>query len=532
MSSIIIFLLRTKSQFLRFFSLDDEQKTAKKFVVRKNYKIDGKVILVEAWQTPWNQLGISLFLPVFIERYGGSPINYYMTQKSLWFEFKQKVRQFFSISRKYGVKKIIFFGPTKRKNDYYRKLATKLLTAISSPEEFEKLSYKNIRIGDLVYDQYLRAATAPTVNLSDSLLLEKLAQLLCYCDELDFFFEHNEVSCVLVSHTVYSLGLPARLASERGIKSFQVTGESIYQIGNGHTHAYVDFKDYKNKFRLLPNDLKEYAYVESEKRMLRRINGEVGVDMPYSTASAYSNIDDRQSYINTSHEIRILIAVHDFYDSPHAYGDNLFPDFYIWLEHLAKISQKTNYGWYIKTHPDVIGNGESVLTEFIQRHNNFILLPKDISHSQILNQGINVVLTIFGTISSEYAYLGKLAINASQNNPHISYEFSVSPKTIDEYDSILVNLPSIIRNHKINRKDIFEFYYMHNIRRLKSWMIKDVSVAISDLENYRNISSWKIFNYFYSSANVIPIEKIQNALKLFINSNDYVLELHHFDENI
>ena len=48
--------------------------------------------------------------------------------------------------------------------------------------------------------------------------------------------------------------------------------------------------------------------------------------MHYSNKSAYTNVY-KQKLIKKSEKIKILIATHCFFDSPHSYGKNIFPDF-------------------------------------------------------------------------------------------------------------------------------------------------------------------------------------------------------------
>ena len=60
--------------------------------------------------------------------------------------------------------------------------------------------------------------------------------------------------------------------------------------------------------------------------------------------------------IKKNNKIKILISPHDFYDAPHCWGDHvLFSDYYEWLKYIYDLSIKTNYDWYIKTHPDLVG---------------------------------------------------------------------------------------------------------------------------------------------------------------------------------
>ena len=49
-------------------------------------------------------------------------------------------------------------------------------------------------------------------------------------------------------------------------------------------------------------------------------------------------------------------------------------------------------------------------------------------------------------------------INAG-NNPHMGYDFNWNPKTVDEYENLLLNLGELKK--EINFEDIYEFYYMN-----------------------------------------------------------------------
>ena len=256
----------------------------------------------------------------------------------------------------------------------------------------------------------------------------------------------------------------------------------------------------------------------------------VGVDMPYSTASAYSTKNYNNFELKKTGKISILVAVHDFFDSPHSYGDNLFPDFLEWLECLAEMSSKTNYEWYIKTHPDVVGNSEEVLKELVLKNKNFTLVPKEVSHHQLIKEGISVVLTVFGTIAAEYAYLGKLAVNASINNPHIAYEFCLNPKTVEEYKAIILNLPSLIESFKPDTQQILEFYFMHNIYKQKTWMLQDLDHALQVLGGYSRLLDWRIVPYFFESGNSTKLMDIPTSIKTFLKSGDFVFGREHFSQ--
>jgi hypothetical protein len=65
---------------------------------------------------------------------------------------------------------------------------------------------------------------------------------------------------------------------------------------------------------------------------------------------------------------------------------------------------------------------------------------------------------VYGTIGLEYAYFKIPVINASLNNPHISYNFNYHPKNINEYRNAIMNFKNL--NINFDKKQIYEYYFM------------------------------------------------------------------------
>ena len=523
------FLNSRLSSILNFFSMSKEMRVAKK-VIRsfrlKSVKKSKKYILVEAFQTPSNRLGLSIFAPTASNFYKAKLIAFYMMPHTPLKFLKEQIRFLFSVERRIGCSRFIFFG-SKNSREYEIK-AKDLLNSVSNLRELEALEYQGIVIGDLIYDVYLRKFRRPTVDLIDFGLVEVTSQFLQHFDQLYKRFVCEEVAGVCVSHTVYLLGLPSRMAAFFGVPTFQVTGESIYRITLENTHAYTAFKQYPELFRSLPKEVQIEGKKLAKKRLEMRFAGYVGVDMHYSTVSAYSSPENSERVLRHNSKPHILIAIHDFYDSPHSYGLNLYPDFYQWLLALANISRKTDYNWYIKTHPDIRGEGLSVIQSFIAENPQFSFIASSTSHHQLIREGISLALTIFGSIAMEYPYLGKPVINASLNNPHVRYDFSISPKTAIEYENLLMNLDSVLI--KSNQESIQEYYLMHNLYMLKSWTIQNYDDYFKEVGGGPHAYSWRIFKYFTSGKNCYKIDEIGVALNNFLASGYIFLSREHFPQ--
>ena len=117
-----------------------------------------------------------------------------------------------------------------------------------------------------------------------------------------------------------------------------------------------------------------------------------------------------------------------------------FSDFYEWIDHLGNLSLITDYDWYIKTHRNFFPETLHVLKDFCKKYKKFKLISSDISHKQIISEGIDIALTCYGTIGWEYPFLNVPVLLASSNHPYQFYDFNIKPKNLKEYDKILKNL--------------------------------------------------------------------------------------------
>ena len=89
----------------------------------------------------------------------------------------------------------------------------------------------------------------------------------------------------------------------QGIMKFSTTKLSL--------HKY-----YKKLFNTLKPKDKKKAIKLSQNRLSLRLGGRIGVDMSYSTKSAFSSKVKTLKYKFTKNKINILICAHDFYDNP------------------------------------------------------------------------------------------------------------------------------------------------------------------------------------------------------------------------
>ena len=169
---MIKILAKHVHMFYELFSLDQNSRQFKKYL-RQCFRIkkskSDSVIMVEFEQSPENVIGLSLFLPILLEKFDSNLVAYQLTtHKGLRKLIKKVQYRFSTTSRLVGNKFIpINFEDSNKSTEY-----EKLLQKIQSPEEFEIFEHLGIRIGDLVYDEYLAKSNVHTLNLNDILLKE------------------------------------------------------------------------------------------------------------------------------------------------------------------------------------------------------------------------------------------------------------------------------------------------------------------------------------------------------------------------
>jgi len=487
-----------------------------------------KIVLIEAFQVPSNEISILYFLTALKSKKHFTPVAFYFNEKNKVNQIKLRIRFLFSAIRSAGVRRIIIIDSNKNHKKFNDAQVLESIHGINSNYDLERFTYANILIGDLLYDELLNDHEMATINVNDEKCFLYIKKFILIVRQINEIFLKLDIDTVLVSHCVYKWALPARIAAANNISAFQVTGESAYRVTKSKLFAYTDFVDYPKIFSSLPDGSKEIGIEKAKLNLHRRFSGEVGVDMPYSTKSAFAMKDDENLTVNVlkkSSKIKILVAVHDFYDSPHPFGFNFYPDIYLWLESLAQLSSQVDFDWYLKTHPDIQGIGKETLEDFCKLYPQFNLLPSDTSHHNIIKDGINFVLTIWGTVAIEYSYFDIPVINASINNPHAAYQFSITPSSREEYETMILNLENM--THKIEKREIYEYYFINNIYRTKSILFLDYDRYLKEIGGYNKSMSHLVYEYFLNSENTRLPSDIINSYIRFIKSDFNCMQPQH-----
>ena len=411
--------------------------------------ISDEIILCDVFtEKDWlfvNQIGLNFFSKKWnskIVSYGYSKRTF--KENAIYKSFGCEDHHEIIITRKAQIKEL-------------KKFYSQARLAIRTKEDL--LSYKldNVHLGRDIYESIIRTGL-PTITIGDFITWEYIYKGISFYVFFNDFFKKNKVKALFLSHDMYiHMGIVSKIGFKHNIPTYLLSAHIFIKL----TYPYElhdRFKMYPKLFdEKVPESKKKDALNWSKKTLNKRLSGEIGVEMFYQKESAFTN-ESVASQINGD-SLNVVIATHEFYDNPYAFGDLLFNDFYDWLDYLGNISKKLDYKFYLKAHRDANENEINHLKFFERKYSNFVLLNKNYTFHQIKEEGVKHVLTCYGSVGHELPLLGFTVINAG-NNPHIGYNFNIHSKTINEYENLLENLDNI--DLIINKNEIYEFFYVHN----------------------------------------------------------------------
>lgn len=514
-------------RFASFFGLDADLRRVKKLVLKRRYKKYNNKILVEAWMNPSVSLGLERFLPPLIDQLRAEPISFYGTYGGLAIRLKEALRLRFSFYGHIGIRKFKLFS-FSRKPDRYKQLAEVLISQNRSPEQFERLKYRNVLVGDTVYDSFLRGNNLPTIDFDHPNLLEKLSNALYYIDLLYDYFLVEEVKAVCMIETTYMLALPGRVAFEFNIDVFIIAHSRVFRLSKNAYIGFHEFLEFKSVFDSLPQTIKTWGEERAK------------LAMPSILARARFELNDKVSlhHFPQGHSyqlrkpLKLLISAHDFFDSPHRVGFAFFSDFYNWLSFLNSVALETNYKLYVRTHPNSRPWNQEVLNSIFERTPSVTLLSPRIRNAELVEMDFSAVLTVFGTVGSEWPLYGVPVINASSRHKHMNISGNITPKSKEDYVQLLYSLDSSTFYEENSQDSWSQYIFMRDFfmqKSLNTRFFEEIAYEREiDLERLRRGFDWGFAHRILLSEQY-PRDMIEKGFEKFIESNDYCLNRLHLN---
>ena len=331
-------------------------------------------------------------------------------------------------------------------------------------KSLEDLKINNVWIGDLIYDSFLKKFKLSTIkNFNDKKFLNFFYDSIKFFLFWENYIKNNNIQAICGCHEVYLTGIPLRIANSLNIKTLAISNLSVINISKRvdfikkNTSEYFKIKTQKN---ILKKDLKKIGKskinLAGKNILLNQLSGKSRIF--YMRKNFYTK--KFKKGVKDSKKINVIIFAHNFDDAFHVHGNNIFEDYKRWFYFLEKIIKKTDYTWFIKNHPSNDKMTKIEIQNLCRKFKNIKLIKSDFPNNELINLGINYGLTLYGTVSSEMSYYGMKMINGNLNNPHCEFNFSYTPKSLDDYEKKLLNLKKF--KFKINYEELYQYHYIKN----------------------------------------------------------------------
>ncbi len=444
---------------------------------------------------------------------------------------------FFGIYKSFGVESFVY---PKINSEIYlnaNKYFKEIWKDNMNEDDVQKININNIQIGDLILDSYIKYYKSYEIEVNSDLFKKYVLDFISLYLFWKKFVDQNinNIQACIGAHAYFSYAIIHRICCYNNIPSYINGAGRICNLSKdniGPDDQYKFFTSIYNKFNL---NQKSRASSIATKFVKKKISGEFGfkINEATSTRSVFSEYDKNKSILKKNDKLKILIATHEIYDACHVFGNNFYPTFKSWLYSLGKISEKTDYDWYIKDHPLSSGlkmEGSQLLTkkltkEITSKFKNINYLQPNISHLQLINEKIDYVLTVYGTIVYEYAYFDIPVILATKNHHYKDYNFYIQPKSREDYENMIYNLKKNY-NKSFSKQEIYEYYFMKFIFNGVNNVLYNYSDFLKN-HSYDEYDSVKFYKYFMESHNSNKLKDLNKKLELFINSKDFFLNPIH-----
>lgn len=447
---------------------------------------------------------------------------------------------FFGIYKSLGVETIlcpIFSHEIKNKA---KDIFFDIYKNINSKESIYNIKFDDVVYGDLIADGYLKDNFVYLIDFKSDKFKKYLFDTVCLYLYWKDYYKKNKVNYIFGVHAVYGYGIALRIALFNNVDVFTIISGKIHRLRKNRFYQNNEFNDYKEKFHNLNKEMKIKAYETADKVLIKKFNGEKNIKELWPLVPSFSGEKNNPSKIlRQNSKLKILVATHNVKDSINCFGPTFFPDFYEWLNFLSEISKKTDYEWYVKDHPfygkryheSFGGDNTKELSKLITDNNeNFYYIPASTPNNKIINEKIDFVLTIYGSVAFEYAYFGIPVLTASNCCPTINYDFNIHSKNLSEYKKNLLNLKNLKKS--IDKNEIIQYYFMRYIYNNFDCFNEEHSNFLSHDNTYDEYDSHKFYKYLLQSLNKEKIDNMEMIFKNFFESSDYHLNSLHCDTEL
>jgi hypothetical protein len=374
--------------------------------------------------------------------------------------------------RSFGAHRALTLRAARRFTGEAAAMTDRLLPELRTKWDVLNIEFDGIRVGDVIYDTYLRELEEKTVELDDPRLrtmIFEAARLFCAARE---YFSRHKVVAVMPWRTVYlKCGILCRLALARQVPVYLMPYRPAFflqaldpNLSTGMCNPTKRFPYYRYReiFEKLSPEEQAAGRAKARASLAERLSGKEDPGV-LRGRSAYT-APTTERILPATGTPKILILLHDFCDAVHSFRHMLFADFYEWAKYTFAQAAETEFEWYAKPHPNSLRSesknalNRETIAELSAAYPRIRILDGGVSNRQLVQEGIAAAFTVHGTAGHEFAAMGVPVVNAG-DNLHVSFDFNLNPRSVEEYARCIAEAGRL--HHVVDQAQVEAFYYMH-----------------------------------------------------------------------
>lgn len=382
----------------------------------------------------------------------------------IWARVARSLLLRFSVSKialtlkQLGISDLVVPGLTGIQRKETDRILRSVIAKIATPADCQGLQLDGVLVGDLLYDSALKDLRARTIPIGTRKFHNSLRRSISlYVFWKDWLTKHD-VAGVAGRHAPYRIGLPLRQASHHGAISMQIGRTHFSKVSPSRPWHGPDYDSFPTIFRSLPDESQLEALRIAEQSLEERLQGRWSEATHYMRESAYGPGGAERIFEENGRR-RIIVFTHAFFDAPHGGGLRIFPDYWEWLTHLGNLSKDSSYDWFVKPHPAGRKEDRIFLSDLVERFPSLKIISPRTSNTQILSEGCDLALTLYGSVAVEFAWRGVPVINGG-SSPNRAYGFAYQPRDVEHLDQLIHKLPNL--RVEASREEILEFEFMNS----------------------------------------------------------------------
>lgn len=425
-----------------------------------------------------------------------------------------------------NVKEFVDSKLTEEQHKEVEVILSELWPRIHTFEDWVNITIYGIDFGTSII-RTINRFKVPTLEPASEKMKELLREQLCYIVFWYSYINNNDIKVVLLGDGVNWDSYIRDIAITKGIDVYSL---DCFRKMELNFFLFSQYEYYDVFWEELSEEEKDIGIKWAKKQLANRIRGSEE-DIPNWISESVFNkpYNPKKKELTCSNRKKILICPHLFEEDSYQMGSHLFDNNYIaWLTHLGELSETLDYDWYIKMHPDAQRLDEININNLIQKYPKIRLLDKRVSPHQLRGEGLNIALTVYGSIGHEYPACGITVINAG-NNPGMRFNFNVNPKTKEEYDDIISNL-DIIDDSLLVMDDLYKFYcinylfYNHEFYPFHGFFFDNKNMMLNRYELYKigkDYGPWMYEEYLKSTSLKGDKKRLEDAGIIFSKMDEW-----------